>query len=192
MKLRQLSCALAVVAITLLMLTGSIAADPPKEDFYFRWMLPDEALWFSAGGEDFCPVQTGNYWHSACGVWPFYVVDSTHPLISGTYVWKVQTLNGVYVPEWSAFWPPAQIHGTWRIDPVGIDGYWEGTFQTVGNWLGEYEMTISKMVGKGHGALEGLQLKGEHWYDPVEPGTSPYWDMWPVSSGTITITGGAK
>ena len=119
-------------------------------------------MWISAGREDFCPVQTGKAWHSDCGVRPWYVVGSTNPLISGTYVWRVETLNGFYHPEWWSFWPQPQMQGTWRIQPDGIDGYWEGTYEIVDNWQGEYNHTISKMVGHGYGAFAGWLLKGDY------------------------------
>jgi hypothetical protein len=188
----RLTFVLGVVAIATLLLAGSASADPPIQDFYFKWGPADEALWFSAGGEDFCPVQTGKAWHSECGVWPFYVADSTHPFISGYFVWEVDHLNGFYWPEWYGFWPQPQIHGTWRIQPTGIDGYWAGTFQTVDNWEGEYNAPIARMVGRGYGAFDGYLIKGTHWFEPAASGTSPYGDFWPVMSGELLLTGTAR
>ena len=137
-------------------------------------------------------MQTGNAWHSECGVWPFYVIDSTHPLMSGYFVWEVEKLNGFYWPEWYSFWPQPQIHGTWRIQPTGIDGYWAGTFQSVDNWEGEYNAPIARMVGPRVRSPRRLSDQGNTWFDPAAPGTSPYGDFWPVSSGEIQLTGQTK
>ena len=39
----------SAIVIATLVLAGSASADPPKQDFYFRWGPADEALWLRAG-----------------------------------------------------------------------------------------------------------------------------------------------
>lgn len=183
MKLRKLSLVLAAIAIATFLLAGSASADPPKEDFYFRWGYFVDGH----GCEDF--RVTGTAAHCPDQWYKVQIYSTTNPLVSGMMEFWFDTDN---LAQPSGDWYlREQFQGGWRIHPDGIDGYWEGNLTSIRGWFDWY-VPISRMEGRGYGALDGWLLKGYHWMEPAEPGTSPYGWMWPVNGGELIRTGRAK
>ena len=185
MKARRFMLLIAVVCVTMLCLGTSAAADPPKEDYYFRW---GEFLDYQDCGTGW--HFTGNAAHYGCEYYKVKIVDATatNALVNGTFeFWFDHTNYAVFVPEWD-WWRQAQFQGRWRIQPNGIDGYWEGTMASVGNGQGGWYEPISHGTGRGYGELDGWLIKTTHWYEP-DDGTSPYDGFWPVNWGVIIAKG---
>lgn len=183
MKRKSLPLVLAAFVIGTLVLAGSAAADPPKEDFYCGWG-------HFIGWQD-CEVRvTGAAAHCPGQGYTVQLANCSHPLVNGTIQFWYDTDNLVK-PDGTEWYDQERFHGGWRIQPVGIDGYWEGTLTSNPGQFGLYEPLVT-MQGKGYGELDGYLLKGTHWWEPDTSGMSPYGDFRPANGGVIIATGQVK
>lgn len=179
MKAKRFLFVVVLAMVATLCLTGSTAADPPKSDFYFRWGR------FLAG--HMCEEMrlTGAAAHCLGQWFKVEIYSTTNPLVSGTFeFWYDSNLGW---PDGQGWYYRNRFQGGWRIQPDGIDGYWEGSLSSVGTKQGWYE-PISRMDGKGYGALSGYLIKGTTWWEPDPTGESPY-GAWPVNGGVIIAAG---
>lgn len=183
MKRRSITIVLVIFVIATFVLAGSASADPTKQDFYFKWGR-------FIGWQD-CELRiTGVAAHCPGQGYTVEIYSSTHPLVSGTIQFWYDTDN-VVKPDGTGWYNQERFHGGWLIQPVGIDGYWEGTLTSNPGKFGPYE-TLVTMEGKGYGALSGYLMKGTHWWEPDTTGTSPYGGIWPANGGVIIPTGLVK
>jgi hypothetical protein len=184
MKLKKLTLILVVIAIATVVLTGAASAEPPKENFYFRW------LWFlDMTGCDF--RATGEAAHCPNDYYKVQVT-SADPLFEGTLEFWFDQQNLAQPNEW-AWFDRSNFQGGWRLQPAGVpDGWWEGQLSSIGPWDEWYEWyePIAIMDGKGYGSLAGYQLKGHHWQEP-DDGTAPF-GVWPANGGELWLTGKGK
>ncbi len=181
MKARRLMFMVVLAMVATLCLAGSAAADPPKANFYFRWGYFLDGVGCDlrvTGVAAHCPGQ----WYKV------QIYSTTNPLVSGTMEFWFDTDNLGWPDPWGWFWRE-RFQGGWRIQPDGIDGYWEGNLTKIGTGFDWYQ-PISKMEGKGYGALSGYLIKSAHWLEPADPSEeSPYGTMWPVNGGVIIMPG---
>ncbi len=183
MKRRSIPIVLVIFVIATFVLAGSASADPPKEDFYFKW--GDFIGWQDCelritGGAAHCPGQG----------YTVEIYSYTNPLVSGTMEWWLDTDNLVKPDEYG-WYMQENFQGGWRIQPDGIQGYWEGNLASVGGQFDWYK-PISKLEGKGYGALSGYVIKGAHWIEPDEDGNPLYGSIQPANGGVIIPTGLVK
>jgi hypothetical protein len=172
--------------LTALSLAPSASADPPKTEFTLRWGY---FLDYQVCGDGI--TVTGNAAHGGCEYYKVAVYDADTDQYFGTFEFRFEHTNyAVYVPEWE-WWRNQNFQGWFRIQPDGVDGYWEGNLTSVNrgvNEAGWYE-PIGKGEGKGYGEVAGKIIKTTHYYEPCNDGASPFGDLWPMNSVVITQAG---
>jgi hypothetical protein len=185
-KSRKLTLLLAVLMLTALSLTPSASADPPKTQFTLRWGY---FLDYQLCGDGL--TVTGNAAHIGCEYYKVAVYDAATGAYFGTLEFRFEHTNlSVYIPEWE-WWRNQNFQGWFRIQPEGVDGYWEGNLVSVNRGVNEaawYE-PISKGEGRGYGAVAGQLMKNTHYIAPCEDGASPYGGLWPMNDIELIQTG---